>query len=474
MMTPDNDRRDFIKKTATLGAALTIAGGEEILADAKTSNLAHPVAKPIETVRVGFVGVGRKGSSHLGTLMNLPNVEIVAVCDVVEEQCLEAQRQAARFGLKKPTAYFNGKFDFERMCETEDLDLVYTATPWRWHTRVCVSAMKNGSHAATEIPAAVTFEECWELVETSEKYGKYCVMMENVNYQRNEMAILNMVRKGLFGDIVHGEAGYMHDTRYLKITDYGDGLWLGDHHAERNGNLYPCHGLGPMAWYMDLNHGDRMEYMVSMSSNAMGMDLYASEHLPPEHPKRKRKYINGDVNTSLIKTAKGRSIIIKHDTDLPRPYSRDNILQGTRGMVRGFPDVKVSLEKNSRGGHSHRFETGTQYINEYEHPLWVGLMDKIKEAEKSKQPFGPIGKNGVWKYTPAKVMKGGDFLEDSRLIEALQKGVAPDYDVYDAASWSCVAPLSESSVANRSQAVDFPDFTKGKWKTNQPVVIKGV
>lgn len=473
-MTPEKDRRDFLKTTATFGAALTVAGGNVISAKAETSSLAHPVAKPIEIVRVGFVGIGVKGSAHLANLMRMPNVEIVAVCDVVEEQCLEAQRQAARLGLKKPTAYFRDDRDYERMCETENLDLVYTATPWRWHTSVCVSAMKNGSHSATEIPAAVTLEECWELVEISEKYGKYCVMMENANYQRNDMAIFNMVRKGLFGDVVHGEAGYMHDTRYLKVTDYGDGLWLGDHHAERNGNLYPCHGLGPLAWYMDLNHGDRMEYMVSMSSNAVGMDLYASEHLPAEHPKRKRKYINGDVNTCLIRTAKGRSIILKHDTDLPRPYSRDNIVQGTRGMVRGYPDVRVCLEKNVNVDHRHTFETGNQYINQYEHPLWDGRMDRMKELAKSKKPYGQIGKNAVWNYSPAKEIKNGDYFEDSRLIEALQNGVAPDYDVYDAASWSSVAPLSENSVANRSQAIDFPDFTKGKWKTNLPVVIKGV
>ena len=193
-------------------------------------------------------------------------------------------------------------------------------------------------------------------------------MMENVNYRQDELMIWNMIRKGLLGELVHAEVGYMHETRYLKIRDYGDGLWLGNHHAERNGNLYPTHGLGPLAWYMNLNRGNRMEYLVSMSSKARGMNLFAKEQLPEAHPKRLRDYINGDVNSSLIHTTAGESILIKHDTDLPRPYSRTNLLQGTRGIVRGFPEFKVSLEERSADKpgkhyrHQHHWQPGGRFL----------------------------------------------------------------------------------------------------------------
>ncbi len=282
-------------------------------------------------------------------------------------------------------------------------------------------------------------------------------MMENVNYMRDEMAILRMVREGLLGELVHTEGSYCHDTRYLKIRDYGDGLWLGAHFAQRNGNLYPMHGLGPLAWYLNINHGDRLDYLVSMSSNARGLNLYAKEHLPEGHPKRVRDYINGDVNSSLIRTVNGLTIILKHDTDLPRPYSRTNLVQGTRGIVRGFPEFLVCLEGKD---HNHQWEPGSKYRETYEHPLWKQALERSARASDASG-----GK-------PARVT--AEYLEDSRLIQALQAGVPPDFDVYDAASWSAVTPLSEQSVAHRSRPMDFPDFTKGKWKSNPPVRILGV
>lgn len=340
-MDTKNGRRDFLKFGAGLGAA-TALGETRLTAEEPGGDPAPATAKPIELVRVGFVGVGVKGSEHAANLLRIEGVEPRAVCDIREAACTEIQRLAEKLGGRRLTAYSRGEHDFERMCATEDLDLVYTATPWEWHVPVCLAAMRNGKHAATEIPAAITLDECWQLVETSEKTGKYCCMMENVNYMREEMVILNMVRKGLLGELVHAEGAYEHDTRYLKIRDYGDGLWLGDHHAKRNGNLYPPHGLGPVAWYLNINRGDRLDYLVSMSSNARGMDLYAKEHLPPGHPKRVKKYINGDVNSSLIRTANGLTIILKHDTDLPRPYSRSHLVQGTRGVSAATPTSRFA------------------------------------------------------------------------------------------------------------------------------------
>jgi hypothetical protein len=451
-----NGRRDFLRLGAGLGAAVAL--GSTRLAAREPEGATEPAgAKPIDSVRVGFVGVGVKGSEHVANLLRIEGVELRAVCDVREEACVKAQGQAEALGKRKPAVYTRGERDFERMCQAEDLDLVYTATPWEWHVPVCLAAMRHGKHAATEIPAAITLDECWQLVETSEKTGKYCCMMENVNYMREEMAILNMVRKGLLGELVHTEGAYEHDTRYLKIRDYGDGLWLGEHHARRNGNLYPPHGLGPIAWYLNSNHGDRFDYRVSMSSNARGMDLYAKEHLPEGHPKRVKKYINGDVNSSLIRTVNGLTIILKHDTDLPRPYSRTNLVQGTRGIVRRYPEFKVCLEGKDA---NHEWQPGAKFLAEYEHPLWKQTLERVARG------------SGAAVGNPAMIT--GDFLEDSRLIQALRAGMPPDFDVYDAASWSVVSALSEKSVADRSRHVDFPDFTRGKWRTNPPVRILGV
>jgi hypothetical protein len=451
-----NGRRDFLKRCVGLGAAAALGGATRRAEGAAERDSGRTGARPIGLVRVGFVGVGVKGSEHLSILLRLDGVEVRAVCDIREEACAGAQRLAKELGKRKPTAYTRGDHDFERMCATEDLDLVYNATPWEWHAPVCLAAMRNGKHAATEVPTAVTLEECWQLVETAEKTGKYCTMMENVNYMRDEMAILRMVREGLLGELVHAEAGYRHDTRYLKIRDYGDGLWLGAHHAKRNGNLYPTHGLGPLAWYLNINRGDRLDYLVSMSSKARGMSLYAREHLPPGHPKRV-KYLNGDVNSSLMRTVNGVTIVLTHDTDLPRPYSRTNLVQGTRGIVRGFPDFKVCIEGK---GYNHQWEPGSKYLARYEHPLWKQALERV-----GRKPGAEVGRFG-----PVRA----EFLEDSRLIQALQTGVPPDFDVYDGATWSVVSALSEKSVADRSRPVDFPDFTKGKWKTNQPVRILGV
>jgi len=348
-------------------------------------------------------------------------------------------------GQPRPAGYFRGDHDFERMCDEEDLDLVYNATPWKWHVPVCVAAMKAGKHAATEVPAAVTIDECWELVETSENLNKHCVMMENCCYGRTELLVLNMVRQGVLGEIVHGEAGYLHDLRALKFSDHGEGLWRPWHSIHRNGNLYPTHGLGPVAQCMNVNRGDRFDYLVSMSSVSRGLNLYAAEHFGPGDERALRKYALGDVNVSLIRTVKGRTIYLVHDCDLPRPYSRINLVQGTGGIFSGYPD-RIHIEGKSPG---HQWEPIDKYRKEYDHPLWKELSDASRGA----------GHGGM------------DFIEDYRLIQCLREGIPLDMDVYDAAAWSVVSEMTERSVANRSRSIDFPDFTRGRWKTNAPLGI---
>jgi hypothetical protein len=448
-MTAEYDRRDFLRLTATVGAGLALGG-------ASLSGCSHQLkgvpaeikADPIDPVRIGFVGVGGMGSVHVRNFLDIDGVEVRAVCDIVEEKVARIQQWVQKAGQPKPSGYSRGETDFKRMCQEEDLDLVFNATPWRWHVPVCLAAMEAGKHAATEVPAAVTLDECWQLVETSERTKKHCVMMENCCYDRVELMILNMVRKGLLGELLHAEAGYLHDLRALKFSTEGEGLWRIAHSIKRNGNLYPTHGLGPVAQCMNINRGDKFDYLVSMSSNSRGLNLFAAKKFGPDSPEAKRKYALGDVNTSLIRTVKGRTIILKHDCDTPRPYSRDVLVQGTNGIVRKYPEEKIHIEGRSE---PHSWESLEDYAAEYEHPLWKA------HAEKGEGR----GHGGM------------DYIEDYRLIEALRTGTHPDMNVYDAAAWSVVSELSERSVANKSRRVDFPDFTRGKWKTNQPLGIIG-
>lgn len=438
------NRRDFIKKSTLLGAGAALTG---YCSTQKRDIKTEPVVKkaaPIKTVRVGFVGVGGMGSAHCRNLLRIDGVEIKAVCDIVDSKVERIQRWCVDAGFKKPKGYSRGEHDFVRMCEEEDLDLVMTATPWKWHVPVCISAMKNGKHAATEVPAAVTIDECWQLVEHAEKYEKYCMMLENCCYDKTELAVLNMVRKGMFGELIHGACGYLHDLRALKFSKSGEGLWRTDHSVKRDGNLYPTHGLGPVAEYMDINRGNQFEYLISMSSKSRGLNNFAVEKFGKDSPQAKMKFALGDVNVSLIKTFRGETITLYHDCNLPRPYSRINLIQGTKGIFHGYPS-EIFIEGVTKK--RHRWEPFKEYMEMYEHPLWKQKGERAKGA----------GHGGM------------DYIEDFRLIDALQKGRLPDMDVYDAALWSSVSELSEISVASKGRPVDFPDFTRGKWKTNKPI-----
>lgn len=395
-------------------------------------------ARPMDVVRIGFVGVGGMGSAHVRNLVRIEGCVVQAVCDIVEDKVTRIQDQVEAAGFPRPTGYSRGERDFERLCAEEDLDLVYNATPWEWHVPICVAAMESGKHAATEVPAAYTLEDCWKLVEHAERHGKHCVMMENVNYGRMEMMVFNMVRQGLLGDVLHGEGGYLHDLRAIKFSSEGEGLWRRAHSMQRNGNLYPTHGLGPLANCMDINRGDRFEHLVSMSGPSRGLQEYAQEHFPAGSPQRQERFTLGDVNVTLIKTANGRTLYVSHDTNLPRPYSRIHLVQGTRGLFQGYPD-RVYVEGRSP---EHRWQPAEEYVPEFDHPLWQDIEERARGA----------GHGGM------------DYLEDYRLIKCLREGLPTDMNVYDAVALSAVTPLSEWSVANGSRPVEFPDFTRGRWE----------
>jgi predicted dehydrogenase len=438
------ERRDFLLAGAAGLGAAAIARGP-LNAQEPAPRFA---AAPMERVRIGFVGVGGMGMVHVENLLRIEGAEIHAVCDIVPEKVTKASEMIAAAGQPAPRGFSAGPRDFERMCSEMELDLVYTATPWEWHVPVCLAAMRNGKHAATEVPAAYTVDDCWALVEAAEKYRKHCVMMENCCYDRLEMLMLHLTRLGVLGELLHAECGYLHDLREIKFSTEGEGLWRRAHAMVRNGNLYPTHGLGPIAQCMDINRGNRFEYLVSMSSPTRGLELYAKEHFPEGDPRRRERFKLGDVNVSLIRTARGETIYLGHNCDNPRPYSRGLVLQGTRGIVEGWPGRIYVEGKSPR---SHRWDELEPWYAEYEHPLW--------RSERVRSATGGHG--------------GMDFLEDWRLIECLRRGEPTDQDVYDAAAWSVITPLTEQSVVRRSRPVDVPDFTRGRWKTAPPIGIIG-
>jgi len=409
------DRRSLLKAGAA-GVAAWATAGSSLGSEAQV--------RPMKTVRIGFVGIGGRGTVLLRILLDLEGVQVKAVCDIIEDRVAKAQNLVTAAGQPKPNGYARGETDFQRLCETEDLDLVINAVrPWKWHTPICVAAMNAGKHTATEVPAAETVEECWQLVETAEKTDRYCPILENCCYFRNVMLVHHMLRKGLFGELRHCEAGYQH---YIADPATAGRVREG---KPRSANSYPTHAIGPVAQWLDINRGNRFDYLVSMSADGT------------------RGSRDADINTSLIRTVNGQTITLYYDTKLPRPYDLIYRVQGTKGIYSATLD-QIYLE--GRSPKRDAWEPMDEYYKQHEHPLWKAWSEKALSH----------GGHG-----------GADWMTIHRLIRALQIGTAPDIDVYDAASWSCITELSEKSVANRSAPADFPDFTKGRWKTTPPIGI---
>jgi predicted dehydrogenase len=375
----------------------------------------------------------------LNEWLGVEGVRITALCDIVPEKVQMAADMMKKAGHDyEPARFIRGERGFEELCRRDDVDVVYTATPWEWHVPVCLAAMRNGKHAATEVPAAYTIADCWKLVDESERTRRHCLMMENVCYGYNELLVLNLCKAGVFGELTHGGAAYNHDLRAILFENKDEGLWRRTPHTRRNGNLYPTHGLGPVAWYMGINREDRFETLVSMSTPEFGLTKWRNDHEPKDSPKWREKYVCGDVNVSLIKTAKGRVIRLEHDIQSPRPYSRINMIQGTKGIFEDFPP-RIYVEGREQ---SHRWGTLDSYKPEHEHVLWRTLGEKARSG----------GHGGM------------DYIMAHRLVQCMREGLAPDFDVYDAAAWSAPGPLSEQSVAKGSAPVKVPDFTRGSAK----------
>ncbi|WP_297335581.1 Gfo/Idh/MocA family oxidoreductase [Algoriphagus sp.] len=456
----NNARREFLKSTGLAG--LGIFGAGSVLGSqadflpleanfakkrVQSFNMSGFAAPKLETVRVGIVGLGMRGPGAVDRLSKIEGVEIKALCDLIPERAEKAKKMLDGT-VHNPTLYSGKAYSYKAMCDRPDLDLIYIASPWEWHVPMAVYAMEAGKHAAVEVPAARTLDECWELVETSERTQKHCMQLENCCYDFFELMTLKMAREGFFGEVLHVEGAYIHDLLWLNFDNqkgYQD-MWRLKENF-RNGNLYPTHGLGPICQILNINRGDQMDYLTSLSSNDFQMKAKAQELAEQDSfwASYATKEYRGNMNTTLVKTKNGKSIMIQHDVTSPRPYSRLHVVSGTEGFAQKYPEQKVSR------GHS-----------------WL-KEEEMKELEK--------------KYTPEIILKVGelakqvgghggmDFMMDWRLIDCLRNGLPLDQDVYDAALWSCISPLSEWSVANRSNSIDVPDFTGGNWKTNTPVPI---
>lgn len=423
----------------------------EFLKLAGAAAIARPAAGAEKPVKIGLVGVGNRGTGLVKILLDVPGVEIPAICDINEAHLQNAQAIVEKKGRKRPEGYSSGPEDYLRLAAREDLDAVMTATPWELHTPVAVAAMKAGKYAASEVPAAITIEQCWQLVNTSEQTGMPCMMLENDCFGRGALMALNLVEQGVLGEVIHCEGGYDHDIRAGLLRN-GELSWRGMHALRRNANLYPTHPIGPIAWWTGINRGDRFTYLTSMSSKSRGLSHYAAKHFGPDNIYAKRQFADGDVNTSLIMTEKGVTVTLNHDTQLPRPYSDSGDtkiplmvqrLQGTEGIFFG------SLEKIYIDGRSpeHKWEDTGPYYEQYDHFLWKALGDAARSSSHG----------------------GEDYVELHQFVRAVRNKLQTPVDVYDAATWSVIVPLSEQSVASKSAAVEFPDFTRGKWRNPRPL-----
>ena len=408
-------------------------------------------APKLEKVKVAIIGVGARGSGHAVQLAGIKGVEFVGICDLVEGRAKQAEANVIKAG-HAPKVYFGEEASWKKMLAETKPDAVFIATPWDHHAPMCVASMKAGAHAFSEVPIALTLEEMWEIVDTSEATGRHCMMMENVNYGREELVYLNMVRQGVIGELLHGEAAYIHELRGQMENGDSTGSWRTFQYAKRNGNLYPTHGLGPVAQYMSLGRGeDNFGRIVSFSSPAKGRALYAKKSEKLSNPEfKKLDFKGGDMNTSIIKTALGRTIMVQWDETSPRPYSRHNLIQGTQGTLAGFPN-RMAIEGVTKTHHEWAEDAAWEEIAaKYEHPLFKRMGDLAKE----------MGGHG-----------GMDYLMLFRIIECLQKGEPLDQNVYEGCFWSAVGPLSEKSVAEDGCSQMFPDFTRGNWKTTKPLGI---
>ena len=457
-----SDRRDFIRLTGITGLGLTaggimkahasgvggkVSGSGQKVPGPDTKHVQHfnmsgYAAPKISTVRIGIIGLGQRGPAHVKTMNRIEGVEIKALCDLRPEKA-EAAKKLLENTDHNPELYSGSKDEWKKLCERRDLDLVVLTTPWYMHAEMAVYAMEQGKHVASEVPAAATVEEAWKLVETAERTRKHCMMLENVSYMPFQLVMLNMAKKGFFGEIVHADCAYNASKMKNNFNKnlYWNMWWLRQY-GSRNGNIYPTHGLGPVAQMMDINRGDRFDFLVSVESKDFMMQAKARAlaENDPFFDEFKDLHYRGNMNVTTIKTVQGRTIMLQHDATSPSPHSMIHGVYGTKGAALYDPQPP-------------RICTGNQ---EWASP---------EEFEKIKEKYTP---EIAHKFSKLSGGHGGaDLKEDWRLIDCLHNGLPLDQDVYDAAAWSSILPLSQWSVRNNSNSIKIPDFTAGSWKTNK-------
>ncbi len=455
-------RREFVKLSGAAGVGAIGVGGLSIAVGAPENeeaskfgnvraagnrphvqrvNLNGFAAPRLDTVRVGFIGIGNRGTAAVKRVAQIEGVEVRALCDLVPDRVDRSKAWLLEHFGSEPAGYSGEEDSWMALCEQDDIDLVYICTPWALHTPNAIHSMEQGKHVAVEVPAATTVEDCWRLVETAEGTGRHCMMLENCCYDFFELLTLHLARNGYFGEIIHGEGAYIHDRLEKVFTNHPWRL----RENFRNGNLYPTHGLGPICEIMDLNCGDQMDYLVSVASNDFMMGAKAAElaQTDPRYQEYVDRDFRGNINTSTIRTKLGRTIMVQHDCSSPRPYSRIHLVSGTKGAAMKYP-----LPPRISTGHEWLSDAEFAELEAEATPVLVKKMRSV--AEK-------IGGHG-----------GMDLLMDWRMIDCLRNGLPLDMTVYDAAMLSVIGPLSEWSVANGSQPIEVPDFTVGSWKTNIP------
>lgn len=442
-----SSRRDFMKKTALVGTGVTLL--PNLAFGATSSNK--------EKLQVALIGVGLRGTNHLNNLLQRKDVVITAICDIDSNRITLAKELISKAKFPAPKVFGKDDYDYRNLLENKDIDAVIISTPWLWHTRMAVDSMKAGKYTGVEVSAANTLEECWDLVNTHEETGSHLMILENVNYRRDILAVLNMVRQNIFGELLHFRCGYQHDLRFVKLNDgktaYGKGVefgekgiseskWRTQHSLLRNGDVYPTHGVGPVATMCNVNRGNRFVSMTSHATKAVGLNKYIVKHGGADHPNAGLNWKQGDIITSTINTAQGETIMVTHDCNSPRPYSLGFRVQGSEGLWE-VDGNRIYIEDKSE---PHRWDDASPWLEKYDHPLW--------------KKYG--------EYATGSGHGGMDFFVLNAFVESAKQNIAPPLDAYDAAAWSAITPLSEASIANNGEPQDFPDFTRGLWVSRTP------
>jgi len=454
------NRKTFLRNSSL--AALALAASPAAKALPRETHLETRRAAALKTtplhfagpkVRLAILGTGGRGQSHIHLLLRRDDVDIVAICDIDDYMLTNAKSAFTKSGKKQPQAYTGSPYAWQDLLKKEQLDAVLIATPWEWHKPMVIGALEAGiKYVATEVVLGITLQDHWDVVKAAEKYSANVMMLENVCYRRDVMAILNMVRQGLFGEIIHLQGGYQHNLQGIKFNNgqpnggigcefgekaFSEARWRTEHAVHRNGDLYPTHGVGPLAHYVDINRGNVFTTLCSYSSKTRGLHDYVVRHCGENHPSAKVRFKLGDVVTTSINCANGETILLQHDTNLPRPYSLGFRVQGTNGL---WMDVAngVYVEGQSK---EDEWDAAKTWLEKYDHPLWKRWNNEAEGA----------GHGGM------------DFFVTHAFIESVKRKTSTPQDVYDAAAWSAITPLSEQSIELGNATVPFPDFTSGQW-----------